>query len=579
MNLPGSLRLDDKPWWPKAKALAVGESFIVDAQGPAAGRMLVRRERFAVRSGKEVEGIVWVIDDDADGSIADGGDTDSDCYVVDYGGDGVVDRMVDWIDDDGDHEPDEMDIRYYTDGELRSVWCGLDLDDDGHMWSLTGYEYGGPSFFEADPYGDGMIYMNKFNPRLGRWTTVSECPFSFYDTDGDGQSEVVIRVSAVPIAYDTGIDPDYANDAGRYRGSWSADMEHMGVVNVRYSYDIDNLSSDAMPLHYDMGFNLVGAEPYAFSGMDHFNPRRRPPQVTRVIPHDKLRKICDRYPATETGFTWHEHHDDTIAIGYGDHVADDYRWEGVFWTWERRKMGNTGGPGQKWNVRREWCRRKQDRRKLYYSGVDRRIHLVGAEEGWIQVGHFAGLGELGEIRMYDSDGNGYFDRWEVYETGNPVPVRVSTVTDERVKPVVYDDASLYALYNNDVLPLAMAANRKLLAAMSKVYDFDPGDDLRVAAQAGTPTEQRYAQDILREGHYQALRKHFNGRAQQVIADAKMDDLRQVKKGEFDSTANSHSAWRVIRALQQLDVAYGQGDYDRACESLETLAEYRRALNP
>ncbi len=67
-------------------------------------------------------------------------------------------------------------------------------------------------------------------------------------------------------------------------------------------------------------------------------------------------------------------------------------------------MENTGGPCQKWNVRREWRGSPTDRRELYYSGVDRRIHLRGATEGWIQVGNFAGQGELFEIRMLDTDG-------------------------------------------------------------------------------------------------------------------------------------------------------------------------------
>jgi len=570
LTTQGAMTLKDEPWWPKAQALKVGESFVVEGEGEAAGRMLVRREKFKNRSGKELEGIVWVIDDDADGSIRQGGDEDSDCYVADYGGDGVPDRMVDWIDNDGDNDADEMDIRYFVKGELRQVWCGMDIDDDSLMWSLRGYEYGGPSFFEADPYGDSMIYMNKFNPQHGVWTTVSECPFSFYDTDADNQSEIVVRISAVPIDYDTGIDPDYANDARRYRGEWSEDMEQMGAVNVRYSFDIDNVSSTKVPLHYDMGFNLIGAVPYAFPGMQHFNAKRRPPQTTRVIPHGRLLGICNRYPATQTGFTWHEQHDDTISIGHGEQKDDDYRWEGVFWIWERRLMGNTGGPGQKWNVRREWSDRPADRRELYYSEVDRRIHLVGAREGWIQVGHFGGLDALGEVRMLDSDGNGYFDRWEVYEAGNPVPLRVTTVRDEKVRRVPFDYEKLHAFYTTEVLPAAMQANEKLLAALSDVYAFDAPPALQAATQTGTATERRYAQDVLREMHYRELRQHFTAKAHAIIAAAKMDDLRQVKKGKMDTTENSHTAWRIIRTLQDLDVAYGEGDVDCVYGLLKTL---------
>ncbi|UCD27339.1 MAG: hypothetical protein JSV03_09420, partial [Planctomycetota bacterium] len=342
----GKLELANRPWWPRAMQLKVDGSFIIDVpvetanaktslskrvDSPTHAQMLVRREQFKNRS-REVEAIVWVIDDDVDGSIKTGGDLDSDCYVVDYGADGVVDRMVDYIDDDNDGDPDEMDIRYFVDGRLRQLWCGLDLDDDSAMWDLAGYEYSG-NFFKSDPYGNSMIFMNKFDPVHGRWIPISECPFAFYDTDDDGYSEVVVRVSAVPLTYDAIVNPDYANDARRYRGQWGEEMRRMGMVNIRYSFDVDSLSSEDMPLHYDFGFNLVGATPYEFPEMEHFNPRRRPPQVTRVVPHDKLRSICDRYQAQETGFSWHEQHDNTIKIGHGQYADLDFRWEGVFWIW------------------------------------------------------------------------------------------------------------------------------------------------------------------------------------------------------------------------------------------------------
>ena len=53
--------------------------------------------------------------------------------------------MVDYLDDDGDGEPDEMDIRYFSDGQLRLAWFGVDLDDDGHY----------DAWF-ADPSGTGV---------------------------------------------------------------------------------------------------------------------------------------------------------------------------------------------------------------------------------------------------------------------------------------------------------------------------------------------------------------------------------------------------------------------------------------
>ena len=110
-------------------------------------------------------------------------------------------------------------------------------------------------------------------------------------------------------------------------------------------------------------------------------------------------------------------------------------------------MENTGGPCQRWNVRREWSSKQTNKRELYYSDVDKRIHLFGAEEGWLQVGHFGGVGSLGEIRMFDTDGNGYFDRWEYYSSAmEEVAQRVVTVRDEKVQRIAWDYEALSRFY-------------------------------------------------------------------------------------------------------------------------------------
>ena len=565
----GGLRLDDKPWWERAVALGLDDSFVVED-----GRCLVRRESFKVRSGKTVDAIVWVLDDDEDGSLESGGDTDSDCYVADYGRDGAVDRVVDYIDDDGDGDPDEMDIRYFVRGELRYCWFGMDIDDDGVMWSLRGYEYGGPSFFESDPYGDGMVYMNKLDTETGGWSPISECPFAFYDTDRDGFSEVVVRCSAVPLSYDTDADPDYANDYGRFSAPWNPALRKMGIVNIRYSFDVDNLSSTDTPLHYDFGFNLVGAAPYDFPGMRHFNPKRRPPQVTVVTPWEDLRDISDCYEARETGFTWHENLDDAISIGHGARANDDYRWEGVFWIWERRFMENTGGPGQKWNVRREYSNTPASRRELYYSGVDRRIHLKHAKEGWIQVGHFAGIGSLGEIRMFDTNANGYFDRWE-YEFGEWR--RVVTVSDEKAEDIPWDYEAVSERYTHDILPEAMNATGRFIGAMGAVRPFAPPSGLTQAVDSGSANFRRYAQDVLCELQYADFFTHWSRVVTDILAAQPMDDLRRLVSGDRTSKPTSQTAWDLQRLLSRIDHLYGQGELDKAQELIETSMQAFQVL--
>jgi hypothetical protein len=571
--------LKAKPWWPKAAALKTGESFIVQ-EGPGKGKELVRAEHILDRSGKEHDAIVWVIDDDEDGSIKTGGDKDSDCYVADWGRDGVIDRMVDYQDLDGNGVPDEMDIRYYTNGRLNYAWFGEDLDHDGVMWSLRGYEYSGESYFESDPYGDNIFNMGKFNPIEGTWVPISECPFAFYDTDKDGYSEEVVRVSAVPLSYDPATDPDYANSA--FARAWEEPMAKMGVVNIRYSFDIDKGSNKERPLHYDYGFNLVGKTAYDYPGMYHFNPLRRPPQTTVVIPWKTMRSVADSYQARETGFTWHENVDDTTAIGFAAYKAEDWRWEGIFWVWERRFMENTGGPNQKWNARREWMGKPAASRELYYSDVDKRIHLFGAEEGWIQIGDFSGLGPIGEIRMYDTDGNGYFDRWEMYREGSAVPVRVTTVKDEKARRLEFNQAKLSDFYVDEVLPKAKAANAKLMAAMAEIRPFAAAEGLKAAMATGPENYRRYAQDVARELQYEDFQDYFGRQANAILlADSKdksgkeyAGDLRWLKRGAtpdvLETTANSHTAWELALLLKDLDAAYGEGDFERAVTAVEGI---------
>ena len=84
--------------------------------------------------------------------------------------------MVDYIDNDGDGRGDEMDIRYFVDGELRRSWFWRDHDNDGVMWNITAYEYPG-NCFAADPYGDNVLFMNKYDPENKSWLPMT-CRFA-----------------------------------------------------------------------------------------------------------------------------------------------------------------------------------------------------------------------------------------------------------------------------------------------------------------------------------------------------------------------------------------------------------------
>ena len=175
--------------------------------------------------------------------------------------------------------------------------------------------------------------------------------------------------------------------------------------------------------------------------------------------------------------------------------------------------------------------------------------------------------------MFDTDGNGYFDRWEVYFGDGVEPVRVTRVADEKVTVLGRFDADeVEAFYREKVLPEARAANERLMAAMGAVHPYAVAPARAAAMGSGTASERRYAQDVARELQYQALRQAWAARAQAVLAGTGMNDLRKKAPGQRETGENSQTAWRVLGRLAVLDEAYGAGDWERAETVLRELGD-------
>ncbi len=291
--------------------------------------------------------------------------------------------------------------------------------------------------------------------------------------------------------------------------------------------------------------------------------------------------FASAFEARETGFSWVE---GTETPAPGETAAEaDPNALGIAWIWERRPMADSGGPAQKWNIRREWSGKPSAKRELYYSGIDRRIHLLGAEEGWLPIGNFAGLGIVGEVRMFDTDGNGVFDRWELTLANSTRPVRVTQVEDEKSRPVDATPSAVAEIYAKEILPQARAENDKVIAAVNAVHPYEPPPGLRAALSSGPENERRYAQDIVRELSYLALRDYFSALANQVLlADpggkdqggswGDLADPARARKGETALRTDSSRAWKIVHLLADLDAAYGRGDYDRAVAVIGDLGK-------
>ncbi len=559
MSADGRLTFLNKPWWPRAQKLREGESFTLDLNHDGRPDTLIER-----KDGDIVE----VIDDS--GRATDlPRNRGSAAYVVSLKGTGVVDRMLVYIDNDGDGKADETELRHYRDGYLRYVWVSENYDHDGaDVFVLKNWSYVGGNDFRNKFRGNVEIYLNKFDPRTGGWVPLSECPFIFQDTDHDGHSDVVVRVSAAPLNSNAGKDPDYAN---HYEYMWAPDatpLAETGNMNVRFSFNIDP-SPRREPVdrpHFTFGFNMVGAQPYSYPRMLYTNPRRRPPQTVVRIPQGEGLDAAMRYPAQQTGFSW-------------DEARTVYRWEGQFWIFERVYMPNTGGPTMRWNMRREYSSKQSNERRLYYSDVDKRYHLAGASEGWMEVGHLVSDQKDLEFRYFDSDGDGYLDTTEVFVGSNAVPARVSRVKDVRERAVALDRELLQREYNDTVLPRAIAEDARLIAVL-KLAAQDPVAAAYESEAAKTESQERrrYCLDIARELYFLRARDAFYTKA----AAGPYPKLDLAKGGSRIFTpgpvaggytlGDSIAYWNRAKLMEEFVEAYGDGRLERAAEVGEELGK-------
>lgn len=562
MSPDARLTFLDKPWWPRARKLADGQSFSLDLNRDG------RPDTVVSRNG---DNIIEAIDDS--GRAADiVNDKISSAHVVSFKGTGQVDRMIVYIDNDQDGKADEMEIRHYRDGYLRYAWFGENYDKDGsQIFALKNWSYAGGSDFSSKFRGNVSIYLNKYDPESRTWVPLSECPFVFWDTNHDGLGDLVLRVSAAPLSSNKGSDPDYANHYDYMWAERATALRDTGNMNVRFSYNIDP-DPRGEPIdhpHYTFGFNMVGAQPYSYPEMRYTNPRRRAPQIVIRIPADRGVNVGLQYPAEQTGFTW-------------DEARSVYRWEGQFWIYEREYMPNTGGPTMRWNMRREYSPDASSERKLYYSDVDKRYHLAGAREGWLEVGHLVNNEKDLEFRYFDSDRDGYLDTTEVFEGSNPAPVRVAHVSNVRPHPVTLTREFLQTDYNNRVLPLAIDQDTKLIETLKRLSSVPLASAYEAAAaKADRAERRRYCLDIARELYFLKVRNLFyerNAAGPYPKLNPAPGGSRAVGIGPLNggfTVTDSLKFWKTAKLTEQMNESYDAGEYEKTVSAVDELVKMLR----
>ncbi len=391
--------------------------------------------------------IQWIDDDDdmKQGDLQ--GDTDNDCLMIDRNKDGKygdeLDLIIDWIDDNGDGKADIQIVadnarridRGWTPGHFM---ISIDSDKDGvfnninfNMLQLEAWDHEGRSNFYQDYSGRAMflkIHTSSFNVEDLRYNW--ENPFLFYDEDGDGLSEMAIRL----------VDQYTVKPGEKYPVKLSKQ-----ISDVRMSFDLDNDNAPGNEFDFDMSIKFVG-EGFDYSNYVHrFNNMRGLPASDTFFYDSRWRQM------TELMYVDHD-------AAYNA-VLEQGKWQASWFVfdedddcerWERAefydpkdlfKVGAKNGgldnnpQADVAGDRGEWDMDFSGKGNVYISKMDGKIHLYGAEwgawridegakyyqgwQGWRNgadtIVHDVARPEptsFPTIKYTDTDNNGFFDQLE-----------------------------------------------------------------------------------------------------------------------------------------------------------------------
>lgn len=546
LNTEGRLSsLKTKKWWKKTLELKPGEMLILEEGGEARDRMAVRLESYELEDGRKIEVLVWAIDDDGNESLKSGGDFHDDCYLYDLNRDGQVDLMVDYADENEDGQADFLEVRRFERGYLVQTWVGYDLEGVGEIINFRNPLELMAGIFRQNLNGKKLHFENTYNQTGRSWRPYGVCPVASFDLNNDGLADLLIRVSLKQEAAEPVIS------------------------TIEISYDADRGNTQDKPFHYDLGLTLSGKHFFNLDEYRLYSPKRRPPQEVFSVPYEKVNNLVKDLEISEAGFSWKEHPDESLDR---DAVWKEQEGQGIGWSWERRELPATSPCIQKWNVRREVASAGGPL-EFYYSQVDHRIHLFRAEEGWLPMGYLAGMPRVGEVRYFDTNGNGYFDRREIYLTSSTRPVLVLPMAEDQNRKLPFDLNLISEFYLQEALPAALASLETFQAAMKKIYAYDPPPGLAAALSRANPAEKCYLQELNNLLYFINLRDHLLTVANQTLFQELARDLEGRPVGDLHPRVfkdprrvtellPSDRAWELAKLLTELERAYGQGQAEQ-----------------
>ncbi|MDM8005283.1 MAG: DUF4861 family protein [Phycisphaerae bacterium] len=383
----------------RVKAAKPGERIFVDRNGDGKSDEAWYIDTAYRHTAKVRPLLVRAIDEDGDLDSWKGPDLDSDLYVVDWKADGSVDVVLDYQDNDGDNDVDEMAFYFYMTEhpyfgkDVLRVWWGSDDGDDNLLWYDIDYTYDQSTCqYRCHFSGDESFVAFGLRMEDKEWVSAFENPFLFYDPDGDTCSEVVLRIEG------------HGNEVRAIRYSFDADDDAYGRRTHDYDFSITARAPDDRPV-------ILPAD-----GTTSTKLRGIPTQAW--LRRDKAQEFVQNAQWDRVLLTW-----DEMNANTEENVERDphERWEGIIAHGNPDFKQVGGPPCSAMNKRYELALKPVSPMRLYYSMADRRLHLKGASKGWLDVDYdFDGKPDA-RYQYRDDNEDGVFERRLIDVDGDGKP--------------------------------------------------------------------------------------------------------------------------------------------------------------
>ncbi|MBN1290781.1 MAG: DUF4861 family protein [Candidatus Latescibacteria bacterium] len=533
-NMVGQIAALDKDVTVQLLHRDPGEKILIDSNRDGRIDILYKIDTDERHKNERSPLVVKIIDEDGDMYLTGEGDLDSDLYVADWYGDGTIDRVIDYIDLDNDNDVDEQVLYQWSDmahflaqasknydGKAYCAVWTKDYGDDNRLWYDINYEYNQRTTqWLTDFNGDEIfVYAFFYNFEENTFSAGFENPFAFYDLDGDSFSEEVVRLGASDFV----------------------------INSLRYSMDIDNDTRGSNRHDYDFSISALG--PVSYEPETCMTINLRGIETGHIITWENVRPIAKAGIWSKIHLTWDENDNNIDPVQGRQH---NERWEGII-SYGNEYIRQVGGPScGAYNKRNEVDMDGSGNSHFYYSTVDQRLHLYGAEVGWIKADYDYDEHADMQIFMEDTDGNGFFDTWKYDANADSIFERVFNLTNDEGQVYQLDYLTLHELYLPSI-EKAVKDNQKMLETIKPVlmkyeenFSLDNIEEyFRTSLVTGynrgfslgqkvknSDEGTRYYGDLMRERYWFRLLKTG------AVNDSNFPDIRDAyENGLYDHTAD------------------------------------------